>query len=180
MMAMAAFCSAVCFVKTWGICTRRAGKLYKARSRLYRSQILQVNTRWKALAEIYTMHSFAPFWNRIPKNEENHGGEKILVQSRENRPGEAHRQLQLTTQCYPRARSRIKAVWQAREYTWDTTTIPGFRLVELTANRMSFVRISCEAKLIDKVPRSLYKVQGCCVVWRNETHERVGKGSQPT
>merc|ERR1712078_789768 len=70
-----------------------------ARSRLYRSQILQVNTRWKALAEIYTMHSFAPFWNRIPKNEENHGGEKILVQSRENRPGEAHRQLQRSTQC---------------------------------------------------------------------------------
>ena len=31
---------------TWGICTRRAGKLYKARSRLYRSQILQVNIRW--------------------------------------------------------------------------------------------------------------------------------------
>ena len=46
------------------------GKLWRARSRLYRSQILQVytivvhvNTRWKALAEIYTMHSFAPFWN---------------------------------------------------------------------------------------------------------------------
>ena len=35
-------------------------------SRLYRSQILQVNTRWKALAEIYTMHFFAPLWNRIP------------------------------------------------------------------------------------------------------------------
>ena len=48
---------------TWGICTRRAGKLYRARSRLYRSQILQVNTRWKALAEIYTMHSFAPLSN---------------------------------------------------------------------------------------------------------------------
>ena len=44
--------------RTWGICTRRAGKLYKARSRLYRSQLLQVNMRWKALAEIYTMHSF--------------------------------------------------------------------------------------------------------------------------
>ena len=45
---------------------------------------------------------FEPFWNRIPKNEENHGGGgKILVQSRENRPGEAHRQLQLATQCYP-------------------------------------------------------------------------------
>ena len=42
--------------------TRRAGKLYKARYQLYRSQIFQVNTRWKALAEIYTMHSFAPFW----------------------------------------------------------------------------------------------------------------------
>ena len=37
---------------------------FTARSRLYRSQILQVNTRWKALAEIYTMHSFAPFSNR--------------------------------------------------------------------------------------------------------------------
>ena len=48
---------------TWGICTRRAGKLYKARSRLYRRRFLQVNTRWKALAEIYTMHSFAPLSN---------------------------------------------------------------------------------------------------------------------
>ena len=38
-------------------------KLDQARSRLYRNQILQVNTRWKALAEIYTMHSFAPFSN---------------------------------------------------------------------------------------------------------------------
>ena len=37
----------------------------RARSRLYRSQILQINTRWKALAkkkalaETYIMHSFA-------------------------------------------------------------------------------------------------------------------------
>ena len=38
-------------------------KLRGARSRLYRRQILQVNTRWKALAEIYTIHSFAPFFN---------------------------------------------------------------------------------------------------------------------
>ena len=37
----------------------RAGKLDRARSRLYRSQILQENMRLKALAEIYTMHSFA-------------------------------------------------------------------------------------------------------------------------
>ena len=44
------------------ICTRRAGKLFRARSRLYRSQNLQVNTRWKALAEVYTMHSFALFF----------------------------------------------------------------------------------------------------------------------
>ena len=29
--------------------------------RLYRSHILQVNTRWKALAEIYTMHSLHRF-----------------------------------------------------------------------------------------------------------------------
>ena len=49
--------------RTWGICTRRAGKLDKARSRLYRRRFLQVNTRWKALAEIYIMHSFAPISN---------------------------------------------------------------------------------------------------------------------
>ena len=38
-------------------------KIKGARSRLYRNVFLQVNTRWKALAEIYTMHSFAPFFN---------------------------------------------------------------------------------------------------------------------
>ena len=37
----------------------RTCELHRARSRLYRSKILQVNTRWKALAEIYTMHYFA-------------------------------------------------------------------------------------------------------------------------
>ena len=46
---------------TWGIYTRREGKLYIVRSRLagwlvnrtrvYRSQFLQANIRWKALAE---------------------------------------------------------------------------------------------------------------------------------
>jgi len=38
-------------------------KIKSARSRLYRRRFLQVNTRWKALAEIYTMHSFAPLSN---------------------------------------------------------------------------------------------------------------------
>ena len=32
---------------------------FRARSRLYRHEILQENVRLKALAEIYTMHSFA-------------------------------------------------------------------------------------------------------------------------
>ena len=41
----------------------RLGKLYRARSRLCRRQILQVNMRLKALAEIYTMHSFAQLCN---------------------------------------------------------------------------------------------------------------------
>ena len=48
-----------------------SGKLYRARSRLYRGQILQVSMRLKALAEIYTMHSFAQllhnFWNPYSK-----------------------------------------------------------------------------------------------------------------
>ena len=35
------------------------GKLYRARSRLYRNEFLQVNMPLKALAEICTMHSFA-------------------------------------------------------------------------------------------------------------------------
>ena len=36
-------------------------KLREARSRLYRRQILQVNTRWKALDEIYKIESFTCF-----------------------------------------------------------------------------------------------------------------------
>ena len=38
-------------------------ELQTARYRLYRSQHLLQNMRWKALAEIYTMHSFAPVSN---------------------------------------------------------------------------------------------------------------------
>ena len=37
-------------------------KLRGARSRLYRRRFHEVNTRWKALAEIYTTYSFAPFF----------------------------------------------------------------------------------------------------------------------
>ena len=37
----------------------------RARSRLYRTHVLQVNMRLKALAEIYTMHSFAQLRNLI-------------------------------------------------------------------------------------------------------------------
>ena len=40
-----------------------SGKLYRGRSRLYRCQILQANMRLKALAEIYTMHTFAQLCN---------------------------------------------------------------------------------------------------------------------
>ena len=43
----------------WNLETGSAWQLYRARSRLYRSQILQVNMRLKALAEVYTMQSFA-------------------------------------------------------------------------------------------------------------------------
>ena len=46
-------------------CIARSGKLDRARSRLYRGQILQENMRLKALAEIYTMHSFAQLCNLI-------------------------------------------------------------------------------------------------------------------
>ena len=35
-------------------CIARSGKLYRARSRLYRGKILQENTRWKALDEKIT------------------------------------------------------------------------------------------------------------------------------
>ena len=46
-------------------CIARSDKLDRARSRLYRRRFLQVNNRWKALAEIYTMHSFAQLCNLI-------------------------------------------------------------------------------------------------------------------
>ena len=50
-----------------GACLREPGlgllQIYRARSRLYRNQILQENMRLKALAEIYTMHSFAQLCN---------------------------------------------------------------------------------------------------------------------
>ena len=55
--------STCCRSCSWSICTRRAGKLYKARSRLYRTQMLQVMTQVKALAKIYTTHSFAELAN---------------------------------------------------------------------------------------------------------------------
>ena len=42
-----------------------AGNLDRARSRLYRSQVLQENMRLKALAEIYTMHSSAQLCSRF-------------------------------------------------------------------------------------------------------------------
>ena len=35
---------------------RQMSKLYRARSRLYRRRFLQVNTRWKALDEIYKIY----------------------------------------------------------------------------------------------------------------------------
>ena len=59
---------------------------FRARSRLYRSQILQVNTRWKALAEIYTMHSFAPFWNQQSKTGERRTWPKQPRKGENDRP----------------------------------------------------------------------------------------------
>ena len=41
-------------LRTWGICTRRAGKLYRARSRLSRS-LLQFNTGTKILVLIWKL-----------------------------------------------------------------------------------------------------------------------------
>ena len=46
-----------------GYCTQRAGTLYKALSLLYRSQDLQTDIRWKGLADLYKMQSFAQLSN---------------------------------------------------------------------------------------------------------------------
>ena len=43
------------------------GKHREARSRLYRSQILQVNIRWNALDEIYQIYTLLHFGNPIEK-----------------------------------------------------------------------------------------------------------------
>ena len=42
---------------TWGICTRRAGKLYRARSRLYRSQLLQVDSNYLCESSRRDLHN---------------------------------------------------------------------------------------------------------------------------
>ena len=60
--------------------------------------------RWKALAEIYTMHSFAPFWNRIPKTRKTMGRkEPGPYNPGKTWPGEAHKQSRRATQYYLRA-----------------------------------------------------------------------------
>ena len=59
--ALRADASALSKLNSWRLL--KLIKIKSARSRLYRSRFLQVNTRWKALAEIYTMHSFAPLSN---------------------------------------------------------------------------------------------------------------------
>ena len=51
-----ASCRAICH---FGTASAWSGKLQRALSRPYRSEILQLNMRLKALAEIYTKHCFA-------------------------------------------------------------------------------------------------------------------------
>ena len=58
----------------WRICTRRVGKLYKARSRLYRSQILQVNTKCSLESSRRDLHNALesnPLMKRNGRKEEN-------------------------------------------------------------------------------------------------------------
>ena len=64
-----------------------------ARSRLYRSRFLQVNTRWKALAEIYTMHSFAPLLESTCENWGKKGLAKTTPKRKKTRKREAIKRL---------------------------------------------------------------------------------------
>ena len=83
-------------VSNWRLCSNRLLFFFSAMwlwnvAHGYRvhCQILQVNTRWKALAEIYTMHSFAPLWNPLAKNGEKRAWPK---QPRKGRKREAIKQ----------------------------------------------------------------------------------------
>ena len=51
-------------IKSLNAIGRKLKELNQARSRLYRNLILQLNTRWKAFAEIYTMDSILQISNR--------------------------------------------------------------------------------------------------------------------
>ena len=80
-----------------------------------------------------------------PKKRGEPWGEKILVQSRKNWPGEAHKQPQLATQCYPRARSKERPCDRPekiggirRQYKVSVRS----SLLNTSDNRISFVRIS--------------------------------------
>ena len=68
-------------------------KLYRARSWLYRSQNLQVSTRWKAFAEIYTMHSFAPLLESVIENWGKNNLAKTTPKKEKTRKREAIKQL---------------------------------------------------------------------------------------
>ena len=67
---------------------------------------LQVNTRWKALAEIYTMHSFAPFWN--PKSKSR--GKKNLAKTQPLEKVKMHR-------------SKLKTLARFRQYSFGLIDI---------------------------------------------------------
>ena len=57
------------------ICTRRAGKLYKARSRLYRSQLLLVNTKYSLDSSRRDLHNAllcTVLESEVEKSLENH------------------------------------------------------------------------------------------------------------
>ena len=66
------------------ICTRRAGELYKALSRLYRSQISQVNNKYSresSWRDLKDLHTFAYYESDL---------ETMKSASRKRHPGEKH------------------------------------------------------------------------------------------
>ena len=136
------------------------------------------------------MHSFAPFWNRIPKTRKTVGRKEPGPDNHGKKwPGEAHKQPQLATQYFRakdeeclRIRNKVlngdfqfNSMWEACECRWSSNRIQVFPLLWFPDTRGSFFLISWYAKHLRNVPRRLFKLHSLSWVdLKNPLHRSRG------
>ena len=108
-----------------------------------------VHTRWKALAEIYTMHSFAPFWNPKSKNGEKGPGQNNPEKRRKQENERPISGPQQATENFSergfKKKSRAKIKNDYAEQIWSAVCLVfmGLRSFEKSVSLMLDVRWNC-------------------------------------